>query len=125
MRFDDIRHRARGKTLRGLPLLMLGLALCASAWAEAQGAGALTSSSDAFAQAVVQHSTRHEVRETLRTRTLSRRAFDGSEMLCDAEIMPGTDVDRLIGRLLARPETAYIHAHYARPGCFTARLDRP
>jgi len=66
----------------------------------------------------------NEVPEQLRSRVLSLRAFDEHDMLRDADIVEGGAVEALIERLLASPETAYIHAHYAKPGCFAARIDR-
>ncbi len=66
----------------------------------------------------------NEVPEQFRSRVLSLRAFDENDMLCDADIVEGGAVEGLIERLLSRPETAYIHAHYAKPGCFAARIDR-
>lgn len=66
----------------------------------------------------------NEVPELLRSRVLSLRAFDENDMLQDADIVDGGEVESLIARLLARSETAYIHAHYAKPGCFAARIDR-
>ncbi len=66
----------------------------------------------------------NEVPEQLRSRVLSLRAFDRNDMLRDADIVEGAAVEGLIERLLASPETAYIHAHYAKFGCFAARIDR-
>lgn len=66
----------------------------------------------------------NEVPEQFRSRVLSLRAFDAHDMLCDADIAEGGAVETLIERLLSRPETAYIHAHYAKHGCFAARIDR-
>ena len=66
----------------------------------------------------------NEVPELLRSRMLSLRAFDESGMLRDADVVAGGAVEGLIERLLSVPETAYIHAHYAKPGCFAARIDR-
>ena len=66
----------------------------------------------------------NEVPELFRSRVLSLRAFDESDMLRDADIVAGAEVESLIARLLASSETAYIHAHYAKPGCFAARIDR-
>ena len=67
---------------------------------------------------------RNEVPEVFRPRMLSLRAFDSNDMLCDADIAAGTAVECLIERLLANPRTAYIHAHYAKPGCYAARIER-
>lgn len=66
----------------------------------------------------------NEVPEPLRSRVLSLRAFDEGGMLCDADVVAGAAVEDLIERLLSSPATAYIHAHYAKPGCFAARIDR-
>lgn len=66
----------------------------------------------------------NEVPELFRSRVLSLRAFDGNDMLCDADIAQGGAVENLIERLLSSPQTAYVHAHYAKPGCFAARIDR-
>jgi hypothetical protein len=66
----------------------------------------------------------NEVPEQFRSRVLSLRAFDESGMLRDADIVEGGAVETLIERLLSSPETAYIHAHYAKYGCFAARIDR-
>jgi len=55
---------------------------------------------------------------------MSLRAFDANGMMVDADIAEGDAVEGLIERLLARPDVAYIHAHYARRGCYAA-LIRP
>ncbi|HTX24032.1 MAG TPA: DUF1203 domain-containing protein [Steroidobacteraceae bacterium] len=66
----------------------------------------------------------NEVPESFRPRVLALRAFDANHMLHDADIVEGAAVESLIERLLASPDTAYIHAHYAKPGCFAARIER-
>ncbi|HEX4269629.1 MAG TPA: DUF1203 domain-containing protein [Steroidobacteraceae bacterium] len=66
----------------------------------------------------------NEIPGQFRSRVLSLRAFDENDMLCDADIVEGGAVENLIERLLSSPQTAYIHAHYAKPGCFAARIDR-
>jgi hypothetical protein len=57
-------------------------------------------------------------------RLLSLRAFDADHMLIDAEVTPGTEAAGEIKRMLADPQVAYIHAHYARPGCYAALVER-
>lgn len=64
------------------------------------------------------------VPEVLRRRTLSLRAFDGEGLMVDADLVEGRDVETLIDRLFARPDVAFVHAHYARRGCFACRIDR-
>jgi len=36
----------------------------------------------------------------------------------------GTQVETLIERLFANPDAEYIQAHYAKRGCYAARIDR-
>ena len=55
---------------------------------------------------------------------LSLRAFDESGMMIDADITPTAELGDAIARLLANPDAAYLHAHYAGAGCFAARIDR-
>ena len=62
--------------------------------------------------------------EVLRRRTLSLRAFDGAGMIVGAELVEGPAVEGAIERLLADPEAAYLHVHYAKYGCYAARVDR-
>lgn len=55
---------------------------------------------------------------------LSLRAFDETGMMIDADITPTAELDVAIDRLLANPDAAYLHAHYAGAGCYAARIDR-
>jgi len=57
-------------------------------------------------------------------RRLSLRAFDAAGMMVDADLAPTAELDGAVERLLARPEAAYLHAHYAGAGCYAARIDR-
>jgi hypothetical protein len=55
---------------------------------------------------------------------ISLRAFDTAGMMVDAALAPGSELEPAITRLLARPDTAYLHAHNAGRGCYAARIDR-
>jgi hypothetical protein len=44
--------------------------------------------------------------------------------MLDADIAEGREARPLIERLLALPEAAYLHAHYAKRGCYAARIER-
>lgn len=57
-------------------------------------------------------------------RTLSVRGFDAKHAMVAADLVEGADAAALIQRFFADPTVAYIHAHYARRGCFAARVDR-
>lgn len=64
------------------------------------------------------------VPDAMRRRLLSVRAFDANGMMIAADVTEGTALDDLIARLFTDPNAAYLHAHYARQGCFAARVDR-
>jgi hypothetical protein len=57
-------------------------------------------------------------------RTLSLRGFDANHMMIEADLTEGADAAALIERFFANPAVAYIHAHYARRGCFAALIER-
>ena len=65
-----------------------------------------------------------EVPAVMRTRLLSLRAFDADGMMVDADIVEGAAIEPLIARLLANSDVSYIHAHYAKRGCYSGRIDR-
>jgi hypothetical protein len=64
------------------------------------------------------------VPESMRLRPIALRGFDREHMLCDASIAEGDDLEAAIESMLADPQVAYIQAHYARPGCYAARIER-
>ena len=66
----------------------------------------------------------NQVPDAMRIRTLSIRAFDAAGMMLDADLVEGTQAESLVERLFASPKTAYLHAHFARRGCFACRIDR-
>ncbi len=65
-----------------------------------------------------------EIPEVLRPRMLSLRAFDAADMMVDADLVDGRQVEALIERLLGNPAVDYVHAHYAKRGCFACRIER-
>jgi hypothetical protein len=65
-----------------------------------------------------------EVPEQLRKRTLAARAFDKHGMMVGRELVEGTQLESAIDRLFAQPGAAYLHLHYAAPGCYAARVER-
>lgn len=65
-----------------------------------------------------------EVPALLRTRLLSLRAYDPRGMMVWAEAVPGTEVETAIAALFAIERTAYLHIHYAKPGCYACRVER-
>ena len=65
-----------------------------------------------------------EVPPVFTPRVLSLRGFDAEGMMADALITQPGESDEGIRKLFANPEIAYIHAHNAARGCFSARIDR-
>nr|WP_243644119.1 DUF1203 domain-containing protein [Sphingomonas sp. PP-CE-1A-559] len=62
--------------------------------------------------------------EAIRSRPISLRAFGPDDEMIDADLVAGTDLIPLIERFLAVPDVAYLQAHYARRGCYAARIVR-
>jgi hypothetical protein len=60
----------------------------------------------------------------LARRTLSLRGFDAAHMMIEADLVDGAEAGALVEKFLGNPDVAYIHAHYAKRGCFAARFDR-
>jgi hypothetical protein len=65
-----------------------------------------------------------EIPEQLRIRTLAVRAFDANALMLAWELVEGRDLEQVIERLLADTRTAYLHIHFAAPGCYAARVER-
>jgi len=65
-----------------------------------------------------------EVPAQLRSRTLAVRAFDETAMMVGWELIEGRDLKATIERLFDDPRAAYLHIHFAAPGCYAARVDR-
>jgi Protein of unknown function (DUF1203) len=65
-----------------------------------------------------------ELAPILRDRLLSLRAYDDEALIVDAEVGEGEQVRALIERFLSNPRVAHVDAHFARRGCFAARIER-
>ena len=65
-----------------------------------------------------------EVPKLLRLRLLSVRAYDSNSLMLDADVVDGKALEPAIERLFSDPRIAYLHVHFARPGCYACRVDR-
>lgn len=65
-----------------------------------------------------------EIPEAVRTRIISLRAFDRDHLMVDADLADGRELQGLIERFFADPKVHYLHAHYAKRGCYAARIER-
>lgn len=77
---------------------------------------------------VSETSRRFEARDVippaLARRPLSLRGFDAGHIMIEADLVEGANARDLIERFFANPHVAYIHAHYARRGCYAALIER-
>lgn len=62
--------------------------------------------------------------EAMRIRPLSLRAWSADGHMLDADLVDGAQADAAIRRMLDGERVAYLHAHYARRGCYAARIER-
>jgi Protein of unknown function (DUF1203) len=67
---------------------------------------------------------RNEIAPVMRSRMLSVRAFDAHDMIVDAYLVNGHEAESLIIAQLAKAEVSYLHVHFAKRGCFAARVVR-
>jgi hypothetical protein len=65
-----------------------------------------------------------DVPPVLRGRLLSLRAYDSDDMMVDADVVPGDDVEAALARLFSRADSAYVHIHNAKRGCYACRVER-
>jgi hypothetical protein len=64
------------------------------------------------------------VPDYLARRLLSLRAYDQDGMMLEADVVDGTELTPMIDRMFAIDRVDYLHAHFARRGCYAARIDR-
>ena len=64
------------------------------------------------------------VSEQVDGRVLSVRAYDGEAMMTEAAVFKGEQFRDRATALLDDPDVAFLHVHFAGPGCFAFRVDR-
>ncbi|WP_312799933.1 DUF1203 domain-containing protein [Pseudomonas sp.] len=64
------------------------------------------------------------VPESLRLRLLSVRGFDDKGLMIEADVVEGCQLESLITQLFMIPGVDYLHVHFARRGCYAARVDK-
>lgn len=65
-----------------------------------------------------------EVPEVMSRRLLSLRAYSADGMMLDADVAEGSQIAPLIETFFRNPDVSYIHAHNAKRGCYSGRIDR-
>ena len=64
------------------------------------------------------------VPQQLHTRMLSLRGFDDAGLMTQADLVDGTQLEGAIERFFGDEATRYLHVHFAKPGCYAARVER-
>lgn len=57
-------------------------------------------------------------------RLLSARAYSVDGMMLEADVSEASEIADLLARQFSAEETAYVHVHFARRGCFACRVER-
>jgi hypothetical protein len=57
-------------------------------------------------------------------RLLSARAYNSAGIMLDADVTASDGLEHLLKTLFAQRGTDYVHVHYAKRGCFAARVER-
>jgi hypothetical protein len=65
-----------------------------------------------------------EVPMVIQTRLISLRLFDENHMMVNADVVHGTEIAQAITAAFANEDVCYAHLHFAKPGCFAARVTR-
>ena len=65
-----------------------------------------------------------EIPQVMRTRLMSLRAYSSEGMMLDADVIDGQHIESIITRFFASTLVAYIHAHNAKRGCYSGRIER-
>ena len=64
------------------------------------------------------------VPDYLARRILSVRAYDQDGLMLAAAVVAGQELAPAISRFFEKDGVAYLHAHFAKRGCYAARIDR-
>jgi hypothetical protein len=72
-----------------------------------------------------QYESNGSVPDQQQRRLLSVRTYDKNQMMVDFCVVKGAQLQEKAEGLLDKPEADFLHVHYAGPGCFAMRVDRP
>lgn len=67
---------------------------------------------------------KNEVPHLIQSRLISIRAFSADHMMINADVIEGAQTAESISQMFDNAHTDYLHVHYAKPGCFAARVTR-
>jgi hypothetical protein len=66
----------------------------------------------------------NEIPPALIVRPLSVRAFSSNHWMVDADLCDGQVLELLVQRFLSDAGVAYLQVHFAKRGCYAARIER-
>jgi hypothetical protein len=66
----------------------------------------------------------NEVPEMIHSRVVSLRSFDSQHMMIAADLATAEQVTSKILTLFSNPSASYLHLHYAKQGCYIAKVNR-
>ena len=64
------------------------------------------------------------VPDVLVRRLVSVRSYDDRGLMVHADVVDGRELAGSLDKTLGHRTTAYVHLHYAKPGCYAARVTR-
>ncbi len=70
------------------------------------------------------HIVLDRVPDVLARRLVSVRAYDAAGLMAHADVVDGRELAAALDRTLGQRDVAYVHLHYAKPGCYAARVTR-
>jgi hypothetical protein len=66
----------------------------------------------------------NKIPDLLRLRPISVRAFNSSHWMIDADVCSDQQLDGVIQKFLSNPSVDYMQLHFAKRGCYAARVER-
>lgn len=66
----------------------------------------------------------NELPEVARGRLMSVRAYDSDDLICDASVVEGDNLEQEIKRFFENEAVSYLHVHNAKRGCFAFTVER-
>ena len=62
--------------------------------------------------------------QVLHNRLLSLRGYDSDDLIVEADVVDGANVEAALARFFTREAVRYVHIHNARRGCYSCCVDR-
>ena len=70
------------------------------------------------------HLESNQIPDGMLMNLFSVRGFDNDGIMLEADVCEGTQLETAINTAFANPAVEYLHLHYAKAGCYAARVDR-